>query len=78
LAWREEHCPLSEGGERGRGGGILTRTQINSLSDIETHLGGIDDRVFFILKYLLMKKKCVSKVYLCTCLVFTVFYDANT
>jgi len=36
-----------EGARERRGayrGEILTRTQINSLSDIKTHLGGIDDR----------------------------------
>jgi len=40
---------------------IITRTQINALTDIQTHVGGIDDRerVRFILKYLLIKKKCV-------------------
>jgi len=39
------------------GAKILPRTQINSPSDTKTHLKGNDDRVFFILKYLLMKKK---------------------
>jgi len=58
-----------EGGGGGRGaagsrerrgacrGEILTRTPINAPTDIQAHLGGLDDRLFFILKYLLMKKK---------------------
>jgi len=41
-------------------GKILKRTLIDAESDMKTHLGGIDDRVIFILKYLLMKKKLGS------------------
>jgi len=42
-------------------GEILTRTQMNASSDIQTHLGGIDDRLIFIRKFLLMKKKFISR-----------------
>jgi len=54
FSWREEHCASTEwrrrreaGARERRGacrGEILTRTQINALSDIKTHLGGLDDR----------------------------------
>jgi len=47
LVWREEDCAEEEVEEEE----ILTRTQINAPSDIKTHLGGIDDRVTYILKY---------------------------
>jgi len=59
----EEEGGAGAGASERRGacrGEILTRTQINAPSDIKTHLGGIDDKVFFILKYLLMKRKCGS------------------